>query len=180
MNKGRLLVAHPSLEGTMFERSVIYLYQDNEYGSAGVMLNKISDYPVSYVLEHNGLSGEPGGNTYLGGPLQTSSVTLLHTDDFSSKNTKYIDNNICISSDQLMLEKLAMGNQPWEWRLMVGICGWSPMQLLAEIEGNTIHNKKCSWLTTDADTSIMFDYDGDKQWEKAVELCSRKMFENYF
>lgn len=181
MHKGKLLVAHPSLEGTMFERSVIYLYQDNEYGSAGLMLNKISEYTVDYLLEHKGFDGTHKGNrVYVGGPLQTTSITLLHTDDFTSKNTKYVDNNICISSDNFMLEKIAMGNEPWEWRMLVGICGWSPMQLIMEIEGNKLKRRQPSWLTTDADTSIIFEYDGDQQWEKAVELCSTKMFDEYF
>ena len=48
MHKGKLLVAHPNLEGTVFERSVIYLYQDREeLGSIGVMLNK----PSKFTLE---------------------------------------------------------------------------------------------------------------------------------
>ena len=181
MHKGKLLVAHPSLEGTMFERSVIYVYQDNSYGTQGLILNRVSQYSVDFLLENKGFEGTHKGEyVYMGGPLQTSSISLLHTDDFSSQNTQYIGNNICISSDNFMLEKIEMGNEPWEWRILVGISGWSPMQLAMEIEGNTRRHKQPSWLTTDADTSIVFEYDGDKQWEKAVELCSRNMFDEYF
>lgn len=180
MHKGKLLVAHPNLEGTMFEQSVIYLYQDNQYGSAGLVLNKVSDYSLDYIFNHKGLEISSKGFVFAGGPLQTRSITLLHSDDFSSENTQYVDNGICISSDNLMLEKMAMDNLPRRWRLLVGICGWSPMQLVTEIEGNTKHNRKPSWLTTEADSNIIFEYDGEKQWKKAVELCSRNMFDEYF
>lgn len=175
MHKGRLLVAHPNLEGTLFERSVVYLYQDNDHGSAGVVLNRLTQYSLKYLFDHKGYSFDRHGHVYMGGPVQTQSITLLHTDDFNSINTQHVTNGICVTSDNLMLEKIAMGNEPIRWKMTLGIAAWSPGQLESEIK-----NKRPSWLTTDADISIIFDYDGEDQWEKALELCSRKMFDQYF
>ena len=179
MHKGKLLVAHPNLEGTVFERSVIYLYQDNDYGSAGIILNRVSQYTLKYLFDNKGLSYERHGYVYIGGPVETKSITLLHTDDFGSVNTQHVSKGICVSSDNLMLEKIAMGNEPDDWRITVGICGWSPGQLEDEIKGRG-NRRGTSWLTTEADANIIFGYDGEKQWEKAVELCSRNMFDQYF
>jgi putative AlgH/UPF0301 family transcriptional regulator len=79
-----------------------------------------------------------------------------------------------------MLEKMATGNEPGLWRMVVGICSWSPGQLELELSGKYPYRPENSWLTVKANRSIMFEHDGDKQWQKAMDLSSKTMLDNFF
>ena len=85
----------------------------------------------------------------------------------------------CVTSDKFMLEKMATGTPPVHWRMVSGVSGWGPGQLEAELEGSGPFVEK-SWLTLPATDSILFEYDGDRQWQKGIDLCSQQMIERYF
>ena len=36
------------------------------------------------------------------------------------------------------------------------------------------------WLVTDPTERLLFDYDGNTQWEKAVEVCSKNTIAKFF
>jgi putative AlgH/UPF0301 family transcriptional regulator len=63
--------------------------------------------------------------------------------------------------------------------MMGGICAWQPGQLEMELKGQGPYLPENSWLTCKSNEDIIFAYDGERQWEKAVELSSRQMFNQY-
>jgi putative AlgH/UPF0301 family transcriptional regulator len=77
---------------------------------------------------------------------------------------------IAISSDTLMMEKIAMGDYPQWWRFCVGVSGWAPGQLEFEMRGTPTGVPQ--WLTTPATTDLVFRWDGEKQWHQAVNSCA--------
>jgi putative AlgH/UPF0301 family transcriptional regulator len=83
-----------------------------------------------------------------------------------------------LSSDDFMIQKL---NQqvPTYWRLFAGMSTWEPGQLTAELEGRFPFRPENSWLIADAPEGLLFTLDGDKQWQKALALCSNQMFASY-
>jgi len=174
MHRGKLLVARPNLKGSIFSKSVIYVYQDASIGINGVVLNKPSDWQIDYIFDYKGFDYYKDDFVYLGGPVSTQAITLLHTDDFYSSNTVPIGNGISISSDNFMFEKISQNNEPQDWRMFIGICGWYPGQLESEMQ------KDQSWLLTDANPDIIFNYAGEEQWEQAIELCSQNMVDSFF
>ena len=180
-NSGKILVAHPNLPlNNPFRRSVVYCYQDNEAGAAGIVLNRLSKTTVQRLCQDNGLTfGDKRPRLYLGGPVNTQALVLLHTDDWTSTNTARAGDGLCVSSDNLMLKKIADGNEPVYWRLFLGMSGWSPGQLQAELNGNFPYKPENSWLTAKADYSILFETDGDDQWHKATQFASQQMFDSY-
>lgn len=178
--KGKLLVAHPNLkDNDFFEKSVIYLYEHDTKGAAGIILNKTTEFAVEALVDQKGLPYYGSEVVYKGGPLNTRAICILHTDDWYSSNTLSV-NSFGLSSDNFMLEKLSMGNEARNWRMFAGMCGWAPGQLEAEIEGKTPYGKDKGWLTLDASEDIVFNYDGDDQWVKAVDLCSKSVINQYF
>jgi len=172
--RGKLLVAHPNLKSTVFKKTVIYLYEDSQAGVSGVILNKSSDWGLDHIFEHKGFNYASEDFVYLGGPVNIQAITLLHTDDFYSANTVPVSGGVSISSDNFMFEKIATDNTPEQWRLFVGLSNWKIGQLDREISQHR------AWLLADADLSIMFDYNGVEQWEKAIEHCSQCMVDSYF
>jgi len=179
---GNLLIAHPKLSPTNpFYKTVIYLFHDDAEGSKGLIINKPSKYPVSDFIINKGydmyMTRE---NMRYGGPVATQTVIMLHTDEWTSSSTDYFNKGVGISCDEFMIEKIATNNQPNLWRMMVGMCAWHPGQLDLELKGKYPYKAENSWLTAEANTSILFEQDGDKQWDKALALSSKQMIAAFF
>ena len=178
---GKLLIAHPKLSvKSPFHKSVIFIYSDTAQGISGLIVNKPSRFTVSNLAEARGVE-YPLTKDYIrsGGPVSDKALLMLHTDDWSCTNTVDICNGLRITSDDFMIEKLAQGYQPTYWRMMGGICAWQPGQLEMELKGQEPYRPENSWLTCKSNDDILFTYDGERQWEKAVELSSRQMFNQY-
>ena len=99
---------------------------------------------------------------------------MVHTDDFSSQNTMYLPGGYAVSSDELMIEKIIMGNVPNAFRLVSGICSWAPGQIQQEIKDQKI------WLTATPNDAMLFNSTGLKQWRKALNLVAAETTAQYF
>ncbi len=176
--KGKLLVATPVLNhNVVFHQSVVYLYDENPQGQVmGVILNKPSKFKISSLGTLKDIPFDPALDlkyVHKGGPVSDTSVILLHTNEWVSSNTLNAENELSITSDLLMIEKLATGNEPKGWRMFAGMSVWGLDQLDNEI------NNQHAWLVCDPTSSNVFDYDEEEQWLKALELCSQQMLSNY-
>ena len=173
--EGKLLVAHPNL-GNFFHRTVIFIYQDDENsGTLGLVLNKPTRITVSDVITERKLSYSGTEHIYKGGPTNENAVFLLHEDQWYGSNTMQIGNSgLAITSDNVMMEKLSMGNYPLGWRMCTGVAAWRPGQLQQEM--SSIHG----WLTCDANRAIVFNKDGDRQWNNSLQLCANQKIDSYF
>jgi len=176
--KGKLLVATPVLNhNVVFHQSVVYLYDENPQGQVmGVILNKPSKFKISSLGSLKDIPFDPALDlkyVHKGGPVSDTSVILLHTNEWVSSNTLNAENELSITSDLLMIEKLATGNEPKGWRMFAGMSVWGLDQLDNEI------NNQHAWLVCDPTSSNVFDFDEEEQWLKALELCSQQMLSNY-
>lgn len=172
--QGKLLVAHPNLTG-FFARSLILVYQDDpQHGISGVILNKPTKVNVKQIIEDRGFGY--GGTEYMykGGPVNDQAILLTHTDEWYSSNTMQIGNGLAITSDNPMIEKIAMNNSPMQWRMSLGMAGWHLGQLQKEISNQN------GWLTCEASRAIVFDKDGERQWNTAVQACANQTIDSYF
>jgi putative transcriptional regulator len=174
--KGKLLVATPELKrDPTFKQSVVYIYEHNEEVVLGMILNKPTDFKVNEIVRMEGYNfSGVYDKLYKGGPVSPQSCILFHTDEWYSSNTMQIGNGLALSSDEMMFEKLSMGNEPDQCRLMAGVSSWHPQQLEEEI------HKWKAWLVAEADPSIFFHKDGIEQWNKAIMLTSQQIFDQYF
>ena len=179
---GKLLIAHPNLpKGNPFKQSVIYVYEDNANGTVGVVLNFHSNSTVSELCNQKGIIfPDQSHNLHKGGPVNEQAILMLHTNEWQSHNTSAAGPGLNITSDNIMFNKIALGDQPAYYRIFAGMAAWQPGQLDMELKGQFPYKPENSWLLADANDSIIFEYDGDKQWQKAVELSSSQMIEQYF
>lgn len=170
---GRYLIARPHIQG-MFARTVIYIYEDLPTGSGGLVINRPTGKELKDILMEHGIPYPSKIDPiYLGGPVATNSLMMMHTDDFVSTNTLFTPNEINISSDDLMIEKLVNGARPRAFKMLAGRSQWAPGQLHHELKSN-------SWLVADLPKNLAFDYGSDKTWERAVEIAGKQMFRQYF
>jgi len=74
--KGKVLLAEPFMLDHYFRRSVIFLCEHGEEGSAGFILNKPLDLTLTDVVsEFEGLEIP----VYYGGPVQTNTLHYIHS-----------------------------------------------------------------------------------------------------
>lgn len=171
---GKILVAHPMLTD-FFARSVILIYQDDtKSGTSGLILNKPTQIKVSKIVEDRNLPYGGTEHIYMGGPVNKEAILMLHEDGWYSQNTMQIGNGLAVTSDNLMVEKLSMLNTPFAWRMTLGMCGWTPGQLIREC------NSQYGWLVGEADKNIVFAKDGERQWNKALQMCANQKIDSYF
>ena len=179
---GKLLIANPNFPSVSpFAKTVIYVYQDDDtVGTVGLILNKPVISTVAEFCEDKGIifpdNREP---MHKGGPVSNTAIIVLHTDDWESSNTVSIGNRLSITSDNLMFLKMSMGAVSAYWRAFYGVSAWHPGQLDKEIGGDMPYVNNM-WLTADPTDAILFEYDGQDQWVKAVELCSQQTIDYFF
>lgn len=179
---GKLLIANPGLQDDdPFAKSVIYVYQDNhKYGTSGLVLNKPIEYSVQDLcLDYKIDFPDEKSKLHWGGPISSSAMILLHSDDWQCSNTAPAGNGLSISSDKFMFLKMAQGNEPAYWRMYLGLSNWAVGQLDMELRGQFPYNKTHQWLVADANDDIIFNYDGEEQWQEAIQLCSRQVIDQY-
>ena len=171
---GKFLVASPTLQG-FFHQTVIFVFEDNPTGSAGLVINRMSGKFLADLLKQNNINYPPNLDPILvGGPVQPMSVMIMHTDDFVSSNTLFTDMGVNISSDDLMFTKIVNGNRPNAFKVCAGVCGWGPGQLRKEIKIDK------SWLVTDLPPTLIWDTKAGEIWQNSMDHISSKMFNQYF
>ena len=132
---GKILIAPPAVKNNFWYKAVILITEHHSQGSVGVVLNKRSQMSVVEFGEQLGFKIDVPGFVYLGGPVNVKSLSFLHSNEWVSKNTMQVNGQFSLSSADDILPRLATGDCPKEWRLFLGMCGWSNGQLINEIKG---------------------------------------------
>lgn len=166
---GNLLIAPPAVKGNFWYKTVIMVTEHHREGSVGLVLNKRSQMSLVEFGEQLGYKLDLPGFVYLGGPVNVKSLSFLHTPEWISKNTMCINEHFSLSSADDILPRLAMGDTPERWRLFLGVCGWSPKQLVGEIKGIEPWNHNTSWCTATSDQNLVFGSDNKDQWCNALD-----------
>ena len=166
---GKLLVAPPSIRGTFWSKSVIFITEHHSRGSMGLIINKRSKMPITEFSRQVGIETNIDGFLHIGGPVNIKALTLLHSSEWACSNTMNIDNQFSISSSQDLLFRLSTGDRPQWYRMILGLCAWSPEQLENEIKGNDPYQHNNSWLLATPSTNFIFNLDESEQWTQGIE-----------
>lgn len=124
---GDLLIAAPSLFDPRFRRTVVFLLQHGDDGSAGVVINRRSQRSLEggdlpdWVLSH--------ALVLDGGPVATDSVlALAPTDATPPAARRALGPDLCVVDLDALTDEAVEG-----MRLFVGYAGWGEGQLDGEI-----------------------------------------------
>lgn len=153
--RGRLLVASPSLLDPNFFRAVIFVMEDGDDGTLGVVLNRTTSEPVSAHLPRwaHLVTGMP--IVFVGGPVQNEiAVAIAERPQPEPESWSAALGDIGLldlttgSDDVTSIDRL---------RIFSGYAGWEVGQLDAEIEEG-------SWFTLDAVADDVFTDDPEELW----------------
>lgn len=175
---GNLLIAPPAVKNTFWYKTVIMVTEHHGQGSVGLVLNKRSQMSIKEFGEQLSYDLDIPGFIYLGGPVNVKSLSFLHSNDWVSKNTMRINDEFSLSSADDILPRLAMGDRPDRWRIFLGMCGWSPGQLVGEIQGNAPWQKETSWCTSSSSHELVFGSDNKDQWCNALDQSGLEFAQN--
>ena len=177
---GNLLISHPANCENYFSRSVILLVQHTSQGSWGVVVNRraktVSMQSVMNTIgiEYSGL--EP---VYIGGPIETSRVHIIHTLDWISSGTLSITDDIGITGDMSILAAISKGMGPAKFKTGVGLVLWGPGQLEQEQQNMSLKAGQ-SWLTIPATVDLCLSESGDKQWQRSIDTVITQQVSELF
>jgi putative transcriptional regulator len=97
---------------------------------------------------------------YLGGPVQPSALSFLHTDAFIPDGNVLPNLSLGHSLDTLM-EIGESYSATQKIKMFAGYAGWSPGQLEDEM-------KRKAWLTHPASLELVFETNPDDLWQKIL------------
>lgn len=166
------LIAMPGLEDEAFSKSVIYMCEHSERGALGLIINKPSDINVKGLfdkvelpLRRDDLTLNP---VFQGGPVQTERGFVLHESMMPGSESVYastmsIPGGLEMTTSKDVLEALSTGAGPRKVFVSLGYSAWGEGQLESELLDN-------SWLTVEADLSVIFDTPVEQRYNKALKL----------
>ena len=166
------LIAMPGLEDEAFAKSVVYMCEHSDRGALGLVINKPSDIKlkglfdkVSLPLRRDDLTESP---VFQGGPVQTERGFVLHECMLPGSESVYastmtIPGGLEMTTSKDVLEALSTGAGPRKVFVSLGYSAWGGGQLESEIGDN-------SWLTVEADLSLIFDTPVEERYDKALLL----------
>lgn len=177
------LIAMPGLEDASFARSVVYVCEHSERGALGLVINKPSDINLKVLFEkvelplvREDLAGIP---VFHGGPVKVDRGFVLHEATFGADkdkpsesvyaSTMSIPGGLEMTTSKDVLEALATGAGPRKVLVSLGYSAWGEGQLESELREN-------SWLTVDADASVIFDTPVEQRYERALDLLGLKLW----
>ena len=155
------LVAMPSLNDSVFERSIIYICEHNEKGAMGIMLNVPLDLDVCQLLTQmkmeNASFSLSGKSVFSGGPVGTDRGFVLHTPMDGFHASLSLTDELMMTTSLDILSTLGTSAEPKQYMIALGYAGWEKGQLEEEIRENT-------WLTVPASPDIIFDIPYEDRW----------------
>lgn len=162
----QILIAMPSLEDTWFEKTVIYLAEDNQYGSMGLVINLPHKLTVAQLLEHFNLEINDNSpyledSVLMGGPVDVEHGFILHKGDANWQKSMELQDGLSMTVSEDLLKAMAEGTGPTKFLTCLGFAGWEKGQLQQEIQDN-------SWLTIPYNESLLFDVPVESKWEVAL------------
>ena len=170
------LIAMPGLEDQLFSKSVVYVCEHGERGAMGLVINKPADIKLAALFDTVDLPltrpDLADSLVFQGGPVQIERGFVLHGATFASADqpdqpvyasTMTIPGGLEMTTSKDVLEALAIGSGPPKVLVTLGYSAWAQGQLESELGEN-------SWLTVDADQSIIFDTPVEQRYDRALSL----------
>ena len=158
--KGQLLLDSGNLTGSFFQRTVVLICQHDAEGAFGLVLNRSSKNKVGEMVVADLPDSLKEFPLYLGGPVQPTALSFLHSDTFIPDATVIPNLTLGHSLDELV-DLGESFSDTRKVKMFAGYAGWSPGQLEDEM-------KREAWLTHPASIELVFDADPAQLWKKIL------------
>lgn len=170
--EGKLLIASPSLNGSIFEKTLIFICAHDQDGAVGAVVNKnigaISSTELIELLKikkNKKVSKEYKIN--YGGPVEENKLFILSATQ-EQKDSFSVEPRLSLYTNaEGFLADVIKGNQKDDFMLIKGFCSWDANQLDEEIKEN-------SWMLTTPEYNAIFSKKSSASWDKTIKSLGIK------
>lgn len=160
------LISMPTLDDSWFEKTVIYIVEDNELGSMGLVINLPHKLSITDLLEHFDYMPTDDypylrNDVMIGGPVDMERGFILHRPHGKWNSSMTLEDNLAMTVSDDLLQALTRDEGPNDFIVCLGFSGWQPGQLAQELQSN-------SWLTIPYNEALLFDTPVETKWEVAL------------
>lgn len=160
------LIAMPSLDDSWFEKTVIYIVEDNEMGTMGLVVNLPHKLTIQDLLDHFDFTAHSHNSlfeqtVFIGGPVDMERGFILHHPIGDWKSSMPLPDNLAMTVSEDILAAMADNEGPEQCIVCLGFAGWKPGQLAQELHAN-------SWLTIPYNQALLFDTPHSRKWHVAL------------
>jgi len=159
--QGQLLLDSGQLGGSFFARTVVLICQHDAEGAFGLVLNRLTGNKVGEALVANLPEQLKLCPLHLGGPVQPTALSFLHTDAFLPEANVIPNLNLGHSLDSLVEIGESFSTER-KVKMFAGYAGWSPGQLESELQ-------RKAWLTHPASLELVFETPPEQLWGKILK-----------
>lgn len=158
--KGHLILDNGKLAGSWFHHTVVLICQHDAEGAFGLVLNRHSGTKLGDAVVANLPTQLKDQPLFIGGPVQPTALSFLHSDDFLPEANVLPNLNLDHSIDTL-IEIGDSFSSTQKTKVFAGYAGWSAGQLDDEM-------KRDCWLTHPASIDLVFEVRPDQLWRKIL------------
>jgi putative transcriptional regulator len=177
---GTLLIAPPNVKHQLWGSATILVTEITPMFTTGLIINRESRMTISEFGERLGYDFDHvPGILHIGGADKQTSFSILHSPEWSSLNTFRVNEHFSISSDNEVLKRFEVGDEPHYWRMFLGMCVWNPGELENEMNGLGSSKSEINWCTSTCDPELIFETDLEDIWDTALERCSNEFARNF-
>ena len=161
------LVASPALTDPPFKESVVYIYEHDEQGALGVIINKPLNISMAKILDqpdanqHENTKNHP---VLLGGPINKEYGFIIYNEATTAPPEQQV---IELSSSKEVLTAISQGTGPSDFLFLLGYAAWQTGQLENEITHG-------DWLLTAPCKKILFNTPITDRWQSAMRTIGIK------
>ncbi len=165
--KNHFLLAMPCLHDSIFAHSLTYIFDHNEHGASGLVVNRPLDLTLADIfsqLELESSAACTAQPVLAGGPVAMERGFVLHRSGASWQSTLDISADVSLTTSSDILAAMARDEGPAAALVTIGYAGWGADQLEQELADN-------AWLSLPADAHIIFD----TPCEQRAAVAARKL-----
>jgi putative transcriptional regulator len=164
--QGTILISEPFLKDYYFRRSVVLLAEHDDSGSFGLIINKPIELKLNEIIKDFPAFD---AQVYIGGPVKTDSLFVLHTLGNKIEGSSKIIPGLYWGGDidmiKSLIENKKISNE--EIHFYIGYCGWEAKQLDRELEEN-------SWVVSKAkNRQLLFDHP-ENMWKNILKSMGQE------
>ena len=153
---GQLLLAHPVLRDSNFQRTVVLLSSHGAEGAMGVVLNRPLNRQLGELNADFALSPLAGVPLYYGGPVEPEQLIIVTWHWIPAEQAFQLHFGVEVEKATAM-----MGLPGVTMRAFLGYSGWSKGQLENELNHDT-------WLVSPVEGDWLIKHDGVPLWRSMI------------
>ena len=148
------------------ETVIVMLYNNQEEGAAGIVINKpIETMLISELFKSSNLNSpeniiEKEITLYWGGPVEPEHIFFIHSSDYKSDDFISSNEDFTVTREPKILFDIAKNKGPKKYIILSGIAVWEPGQLDSEM-------MRGDWDTKLNNYTPLFD-NGKEMWSHLI------------